>query len=133
MARYREVSDVVRTLSASLVNQNYSVRQVKEHATKGNTLTAQARLEHLQTIQRRFQPEVDAACKDYLVAKEKKTKAEVEKARVRYALGTHRSRVFGASELRSTAFSIPSMRTLHSTSSDPPMREECRVRPTESA
>ena len=98
MARYREVSDVVRRLSASRVNQNYSVRQVKEHATKGNTLTAQVRLEHLQTIQRRFQPEVDAACKDYLVAKEKKTKAEVEKARVRYALGTHRNRVFGAYE-----------------------------------
>ena len=98
MARYRELSDVVRALSASLVNQNFSVRQAKEHATEGSSLTVQARLEHLHTIQRRFQPEVDAACKAYLAARNKKAGAEQKKVRIRAKLDEHRKRVFGASE-----------------------------------
>ena len=98
MARYRELSDVVCALSASLVNQNFSVRQVKEHAAQGNILTAQARLEHLHTIRRRYQPEVDTACKAYLAAKKKKAEAEQKKVRIRAALDEHRERVFGASE-----------------------------------
>ena len=98
MARYRDLSDVVRTLSVSLANQNSSVRQVKEHATQGSTQTSQARLELLLIIQRRFQPEVDAACKAYLAAKKKKAEAEQEKVRVRTVLDEHRNRVFGAYE-----------------------------------
>ena len=98
MASYRQIEEEVRILSSSLVGQNSSVQQAKEHATEGSALTAQARLERLQTIQRRFQPEVDAACRDYLAAKEKKTKAEQEKARFRTALDNHRNSVFGTSE-----------------------------------
>ena len=98
VARYRELADAVLTLSASLVEQNSSVLQAKEHATAGSAQTAQARLERLLTIQRRFQPEIDAACKDYLAAQKTKTEAEQEKARVRTALDQHRTCVFGASE-----------------------------------
>ena len=104
MARYRDLSDAIRSLSTSFVNQNSSVRQVKEHATQGNTQTSQARLELLQTIQRRFQPAVDATCKAYLEAREKKTEAEREKVRVRAALDRHRHLVFGAYEAAINSF-----------------------------
>ena len=98
MASYRQIGEEVRILSASLVGQNAAVKKAKAHSSEGNAVTAQVRLEHLQAIQRRYQPEVDAACKDYLAAKEKKTKAEQEKARFRTALDNHRNSVFGTSE-----------------------------------
>ena len=98
VARYRELADVVRKLSASLVEQNSSVLQAKEHATAGSAQTAQARLERLLTIQRRFQLEIDAACKNYLATKKKKNEAEQEKSRLRTALDKHRNSVFGTSE-----------------------------------
>ena len=96
--RYRELSGTILTLSTSLVEQNSSVRQVKEHATKGSTAAVQASLRYLQTVERRFQPDIDAACRDYLAAKEKKAEAEQEKALVRAALDEHRDCVFGTSE-----------------------------------
>ena len=98
VARYRELADGVLTLSTSLVQQNSSVLLAKEHASAGSAQTAQERLERLLTIQRRFQPEIDAACNDYLAATKKKTETEQEKARVRTALDKHRTCVFGTSE-----------------------------------
>ncbi len=98
MASYRQIEEEVRILSASLVGQNAAVKKAKAHSNEGNAVTAQVRLEHLQAIQRRLQPEVDAACRDYLAAKEKKTEAEQQKARVRTELDNHRNSVFGNSE-----------------------------------
>ena len=98
VAHYRELADAALTLSASLIEQNSSVRLAKEHATAGSAQTAQARLERLLSVQRRFQPGIDAACRDYVAAKQKKTEAEQEKARVRTALDKHRTCVFGTSE-----------------------------------
>jgi wobble nucleotide-excising tRNase len=93
--RYREMTESVYRLSAALIEQNSTVRQTKEHAAEGSAQTARARLEHLQAIQRRFRPAVDAACKDYLATKSSKTAVEQEKARARTELDEHRGRVFG--------------------------------------
>ena len=106
MDRYRDVAETVRTISTSLVGQNSSVWQAKEHATQGSVAASQAQLERLQAIQRRLQPEVDAACKDYLAAKENKTEAEKEKANFRAELDEHRNSVFGASETAINRFLV---------------------------
>ncbi|MFQ5503518.1 MAG: AAA family ATPase [Planctomycetota bacterium] len=96
--RYHDLAGAVCTVSAALVEGNCSVLKAKEHAAEGSARTAQAQLEHLQAVQRRFQPEVHAHCGDYLRAKLAKTEAEFAKSEARTALDEHRGRVFGSYE-----------------------------------
>ena len=98
MAHYRDLAETVCTLSTSLVEQNPSVQQVKAQLTEGSVWKAQMKLDHLRTIRNRFHPDIDAACKDYLAAKEMETQAKQKKASVRATLHRHRHRVFGTYE-----------------------------------
>lgn len=102
--RYHEIAETVYALSATLVEQNAAVRQTKEHAAEGSARTAQERLEQLQAVQRRFQPKIDAACREYLATKGRKIAVEEEKANARSALDEHRQRVFGAYEVAINRF-----------------------------
>ena len=87
VARYRQIAEEVRILSASLVGQNAAVKKAKAHSSEGNAVTAQVRLEHLQAIQHRYQPEVDAACKDYLAAKGEKDQSGAGEGPLPYRAG----------------------------------------------
>lgn len=92
--RYAELADRVQALGESLLGCNSSAMQTKEHADEGSTAAAQQRFDRLQAIQRRFQPDIDAACAEYLRVKSEKAAAEREKVDARTALDTHRAQVF---------------------------------------
>jgi wobble nucleotide-excising tRNase len=101
---YGELAATVHELSTALVQCNPSVLQTKEHAAQGSAASAQQRLAHLQAIQRRFEPEVDRACADYLRVKAHKAEMEREKEQVRAALDAHRERVFGTYQVAINRF-----------------------------
>ena len=102
--RYQAFAETVQSLGAALVDCNAAVLQAKEHAREGSARASQARVDQLQAVQRRFQPEIKVACAEYLTTKLKKTEAELAKTEARAALDEHRRTVFGTYEVAINRF-----------------------------
>ena len=89
--RTTEVTQIVERLVAV----NPQLAAAREHAGQGSLSTAQARLAALLATKRRYEAEIDEACRNYLEAKTRKETLEVSKEQAREALDEHRDRVFG--------------------------------------
>lgn len=86
---YNQACAKVSAYNTAIEKANAVITATKDATREGNTATVRAELARLQAIKRRFEPEADSACREYMEANNAKDDIEQEKNKAKAALDAH--------------------------------------------
>lgn len=98
--QYKQARNGVDSYNTAVDQANTAIASKKTATKAGNKSLVRRELFNLENVKRRFEPEVDAACKEYVNANYAKIRVEKSKEKAKAALDTHSTTILPKFQIR---------------------------------